>query len=110
MKGIKIIDYQQTLPRQLCYIGHIGAIVHLGFAVTVTVRHQGLGQGLVQGFRGRHEAGLDQAPPPGGGGVQRGSSLSEHLGVSCQDDPGQKSDQRDVADYQEHLQYCYSQC
>ena len=40
---------------------------------------------------------------PGGGGVQGGAPLSEHLGVTSQQDPGQQPHQRHVADDQEHL-------
>ena len=40
---------------------------------------------------------------PGGGGVEGGAPLSEHLCVARQQDPGQKPDQRHVTDDQEHL-------
>ena len=40
---------------------------------------------------------------PGGGGVEGGAPLREHLGVARQQDPGQQPHQRHVADDQEHL-------
>ena len=40
---------------------------------------------------------------PGGGGVQGGAPLSEHLGVTSQQDPGQQPHQRHVTDDEEPL-------
>ena len=40
---------------------------------------------------------------PGGGSVEGGAPLSEHLSVSRQQDPGQQPDQRHVTDDEEHL-------